>query len=87
MKTQLVYCVATLADLSSALTLGRPAKKIERRQNVVSEGASSSAMVDALSSMANSLLGGSQSVSGLLSGYSIASMAVTALNCKLKVDC
>jgi hypothetical protein len=82
MKLQRYFYVALAAHQSAALTLPRVTDILERRQT--ESGGNS--LVDTLGSILTGLLGGSQSVSGMLSGFSIASMYVTAVNCKSYVS-
>ena len=92
MRVQYCLCIALSAHLSTAFALPKQNENLERRQDgggdgdiptgAVSEGATPT---DALSSMASGLLGGTGSIAGMLSGYSIASMFVTMLNCKFHV--
>jgi hypothetical protein len=82
MRSQYFLPVALAAHQSAALTLPFTAERLERRQ---AAGINGTALMDTLGSVVTSMLGGSQSIAGMVSGYSIASMFVTALNCKSHV--
>jgi hypothetical protein len=82
MKIQNYLCVALTAQLSAAGILQKAKRALVRRQ--IGDGASPSG--GGLSSLMSGLFGGTGTVSGVLSGYSIASTFVTAVNCKFDVE-
>ena len=77
MKLQYYICIALTAQISAASILQNARRALVRRQE--SEGASPSS---GLSGLMSGLFGGTGTVSGVLSGYSIASTFVTAVNCE-----
>jgi hypothetical protein len=85
MRVQVFLYAFYSAYLSEAVTLPRSAERLERRQSDAGDGATPTDAFGTISSILSGMLGGSQSISGLLSGFSIASMYVTAINCKLFV--
>jgi hypothetical protein len=84
MRLQHFLLIALAAYESVALTLPRASEKLQRRQTGGSNN-NGTTLIDALGSVVSGLLGGSQSIAGMVSGYSIASMFVTAVNCKSHV--